>query len=86
MKKYDPERLELSTRDRVAFANYTEIRNGRCSPNGGVYLDISHKGKDFIIEKIPKIYRQFIEYQMLDISKEPMEVAPTAATQWEVFM
>ncbi len=78
MKKYDPERLELSTRDRVAFANYTEIRNGRCSPNGGVYLDISHKGKDFIIEKIPKIYRQFIEYQMLDISKEPMEVAPTA--------
>ena len=78
MKRYDPKRLELSTRDRVAFANYTEISNSRCSPNGGVYLDITHKGKDFIITKIPKIYKQFIEYQMLDISKEPMEVAPTA--------
>jgi len=78
MTRYDSERMELSTRDRVAIANYTEISEGRSTPNGGVYLDISHKDKDFIIKKIPKIYRQFIEAQMLDISKEPMEVAPTA--------
>tara|TARA_Y100000589_G_scaffold327324_1_gene368911 strand:- start:339 stop:2084 length:1746 start_codon:yes stop_codon:yes gene_type:complete len=78
MQKYDKERMELSTRDRVAIANYTEITEGRTSPNGGVYLDISHKDKDFIISKIPKIYRQFLESQMLDISKKPMEVAPTA--------
>ena len=52
--------------------------NGRGTKNGGVFLDISHKNKDFIISKIPKIYRQFIESQMLDISKQPMEVAPTA--------
>ncbi len=51
---------------------------GRTSPNGGVFLDISHKNKDFITSKIPKIYRQFLESQFLDISKEPMEVAPTA--------
>tara|TARA_Y100001968_G_scaffold27155_1_gene21224 strand:- start:5741 stop:7495 length:1755 start_codon:yes stop_codon:yes gene_type:complete len=78
MKKYDPERMELSTRDKIAMANYKEIIEGRSSPNGGVYLDISHKDKEFILKKIPTIYRQFIEAQMLDISKEAMEVAPTA--------
>ena len=78
MINYDKKRLELSTRDKVAIANYTEIEKGRSTPNGGVYLDISHKDKDFIIEKIPKIYRQFIDLQMLDITKSPMEVAPTA--------
>ena len=78
MINYDPDRMELSTRDRVAIANYTEIIEGRGSQNGGVYLDISYKDKDFIIKKIPKIYRQFIETQMIDISKQPMEVAPTA--------
>ena len=78
MKDYDPDRMELSTRDRVAVANYIEIIEGRGTKNGGVFLDISHKSKDFIIEKLPTIYRQFLEAQMLDISKSPMEVAPTA--------
>ena len=78
MKNYDIDRMELSTRDRVAIANYTEIIEGRSSPNGGVFLDISHKDKEFIINKIPKIYRQFIDSQSIDISKQPMEVAPTA--------
>lgn len=78
MTRYDPERMELSTRDRVAFANYTEIQEGRAGPNGGVFLDISHRGKDYILEKLPRMYRQFLEYQMLDISANPMEVAPTA--------
>jgi succinate dehydrogenase / fumarate reductase flavoprotein subunit len=78
MARYDPERMELSTRDRVALANYTEIAEGRGGPHGGVFLDISHLGKDAILEKLPRMYRQFLEYQMLDISREPMEVAPTA--------
>jgi succinate dehydrogenase / fumarate reductase flavoprotein subunit len=78
MERYDPVRLELSTRDRVALANYTEIMEGRGSPQGGVFLDISHQPKDFILEKLPRMYRQFVEWQMLDISHEPMEVAPTA--------
>ena len=78
MERYDPDRLELSSRDRVALANYTEIVEGRGGPHGGVFLDISHRGKDYIIEKLPRMYRQFIEWQMLDISREPMEVAPTA--------
>ncbi|MEM1109431.1 MAG: FAD-dependent oxidoreductase [Planctomycetota bacterium] len=78
MERYDPERKELSTRDRVAMANYTEIVEGRATPNGGVYLDISHRDKAFIIEKLPRMYRQFLDTLMIDISKQPMEVSPTA--------
>jgi len=78
MKRYDPERMELSARDRFALAIYTEIMEGRGGPHGGVFLDISHLPKDVILDKLPRMYRQFIEYQMLDISKQPMEVAPTA--------
>ena len=78
MKNYDPKRMELSTRDKVAVANYKEIIEGRGTINGGVFLDISHKSKEYIVDKLPSIYRQFLETQMLDISKFPMEVAPTA--------
>lgn len=78
MAKYDADRLELSTRDRVAMANYLEISEGRGTDNGGVYLDISHASKALIIEKLPRMYRQFLDTLMLDISKDPMEVAPTA--------
>ncbi len=78
MKNYDPIRMELSSRDRVAMANYNEISQGRGTDNGGVLLDISHKSKEFILEKLPTIYKQFLDFQNLDISKFPMEVAPTA--------
>ena len=78
MKNYDPQRMELSTRDKVAIANYKEIVEGRGTKNGGVFLDISHKSKEFIVQKLPSIYRQFLEAQMIDISKSPMEVSPTA--------
>jgi succinate dehydrogenase / fumarate reductase flavoprotein subunit len=70
--------MELSTRDRVALASYTEIAEGRGGPHDGVFLDITHKSKELIVTKLPRMYRQFIEYQMLDISRERMEVAPTA--------
>ena len=78
MERYDPERLELSTRDRVALANYTEIAEGRGTEHGGVYLDISHRDKAYILEKLPRMYRQYLDALMLDISSEPMEVAPTS--------
>ena len=57
MKRYDPERLELSTRDLVALANYKEIQAGRGGQHGGVFLDISHKDKKTIIEKLQRMYR-----------------------------
>jgi succinate dehydrogenase / fumarate reductase, flavoprotein subunit len=78
MERYDPERMELSTRDLVAMANYTEIHEGRAGPNGGVFLDLSHLDEQTIRAKVPRMYRQFVEAQLLDISEEPMEVAPTA--------
>ncbi len=78
MARYDPQRMELSARDRVALANYTEIVEGRGGPNGGVFLDITHRSKEEIVEKLPRMYRQFLEAQMLDISRDRMEVAPTA--------
>jgi succinate dehydrogenase / fumarate reductase flavoprotein subunit len=78
MERYDRQRLELSTRDRVALANYTEIHEGRGGPNGGVFLDVTHLSKEQILERLPRMHRQFVEYQMLDISTTPMEVAPTA--------
>ncbi len=78
MQRYDPKRMDLSTRDLIALANYQEIQEGRHGPHGGVFLDISHKDKKTIIEKLPRMYRQFMESQLLDISKDQMEVAPTA--------
>lgn len=78
MKRYDPERMELSTRDRVALASYTEIKEGRGTEKGGVYLDISHLPHEVIMERLPRVYQQMLELQMLDITKEPMEIAPTA--------
>ncbi len=78
MPKYDPERAELSTRDRVALACYTEIAEGRGTPNGGVWLDVSHLPRETIMTRLPRVYQTMLELQMLDITKEPIEIAPTA--------
>jgi len=78
MERYDPERLELSTRDRVALAIYTEIAEGRGTEHGGVLLDISHLDRDLVLRRLPRMYRQFIDLAMLDITSTTMEVAPTA--------
>jgi succinate dehydrogenase / fumarate reductase flavoprotein subunit len=78
MARYDPERLELSTRDRVALAEYTEIKEGRGTPGGGVWLDVSHLPRETIMRRIPRVYQTLLELQMLDITGEPIEIAPTA--------
>jgi succinate dehydrogenase / fumarate reductase flavoprotein subunit len=77
MENYDPEKMELSTRDVVARANYTEVTEGRGSPHGGVYLDITHLGYNGIMKKLPTMYEQFKNLADIDISQEPMEVFPT---------
>jgi succinate dehydrogenase flavoprotein subunit len=78
MASYDPARMELSTRDRVALAAYTEIKEGRGSRNGGVWLDVSHLPRETIMQRLPRVYQTLIELQMLDITTTPIEVAPTA--------
>jgi succinate dehydrogenase / fumarate reductase flavoprotein subunit len=77
MEKYDPKRMELSTRDVVARSIYTEVREGRGSEHGGAFLDISHKPADYVKTKLPSMYHQFKELADVDITKEPMEVGPT---------
>ncbi|GAA4477926.1 FAD-binding protein [Microbacterium panaciterrae] len=78
MQRYDPARMELSTRDRVALAAYTEIAEGRGTPNGGVWLDVSHLPRETIMTRLPRVYQTMLELQMLDITREPIEIAPTA--------
>ena len=77
MEKYDPKRMELSTRDVVARSIYTEVREGRGSEHGGAYLDISHQPAEYVKKKLPSMYHQFKELADVDITKGPMEVGPT---------
>ena len=69
---------ELSTRDNVARAIYTEVKEGRGSPHGGVFLDISYLPAERVKRKLPSMYMQFLELADVDITKGPMEVGPTA--------
>jgi len=78
MKRYDPKMMELSTRDMVARSIYTEVKEGRGSPHGGVFLDISHLPAERVKKKLPSMYHQFKELADVDITREPMEVGPTA--------
>ena len=61
----------------MARAIYTEIVQGRGTANGAVYLDVTHRGGDYIRKKLPSMYSQFLEFAGVDITKEKMEVAPT---------
>ena len=74
---------ELLTRDHVARCIVREIKEGRGSPHGGVFLDIAWikerlpKGAEHIRRKLPSMYHQFKELAGIDITDEPMEVGPT---------
>jgi succinate dehydrogenase/fumarate reductase flavoprotein subunit len=78
LKNYDPERMELGPRDVVARAIYNEIISGRGTEHGGVWLDVTHLRKEVIQDRLPTMYKQFQELDGIDISKEKMEVGPTA--------
>jgi succinate dehydrogenase / fumarate reductase flavoprotein subunit len=78
MKNYYPERMELGPRDIVARANYNEIISGRGTEHGGVWLDITNLPKEKILDRLPTMYEQFKKLDGIDISKEKMEVGPTA--------
>jgi succinate dehydrogenase / fumarate reductase flavoprotein subunit len=69
---------ELLPRDEVARAINSEIKAGRGSPHGGVFLDIaSRRSPDYIKKRLPSMYHQFMELAQVDITKEPMEIGPT---------
>ena len=69
---------ELLTRDVVAKAVNSEKESGRASKHGGAYLDISWRPEEQVKKKLPGMYHQFKELAAVDITKEPMEVGPTA--------
>ncbi|HEV1991679.1 MAG TPA: FAD-binding protein, partial [Candidatus Dormibacteraeota bacterium] len=77
MERYDRERMELSSRDIVARAINSEVAAGRGTPHGGAYLDITHRKPEYIKSKLPSMYEQFLKLAKVDITKQPMEVAPT---------
>ncbi len=78
MKNYYPERMELGPRDVVARATYNEILDGRGTEHGGVWLDVTHLSKQKILDRLPTMYEQFKNINGIDISKDKMEVGPTA--------
>jgi succinate dehydrogenase / fumarate reductase flavoprotein subunit len=69
---------ELLPRDEVARAINTEVKAGRGSPHGGVYLDIAtRRSAEFIRRRLPSMYHQFMELAGVDITREAMEIGPT---------
>jgi succinate dehydrogenase / fumarate reductase flavoprotein subunit len=69
---------ELLPRDEVARSINSEIKAGRGSPHGGVFLDIaSRRSAEYILKRLPSMYHQFKELADVDITKEPMEIGPT---------
>jgi succinate dehydrogenase / fumarate reductase flavoprotein subunit len=76
-KKNNRRPPELLPRDVVARAIYKEVLAGRGSPHGGVFLDVTHRGSDYIKRKLPSMYEQFHALGDVDITKQPMEVYPT---------
>jgi succinate dehydrogenase / fumarate reductase flavoprotein subunit len=77
-KKNNRRPAELLPRDEVARAINAEVKAGRGSPHGGVFLDIANRrSTEFIRKRLPSMYHQFMELAGVDITKEPMEVGPT---------
>lgn len=77
MAAYDPGRMERSTRDLVARASYLEVAEGRGTANGGVWLDVSHLGAEFVERNFRGMVKRCRDFGM-DLARKPVEVGPTA--------
>ncbi len=77
MLEYDPVKKDLASRDVVARSIHKEVEAGRGTEHGGVYLDVRHLGAETIKRKLPSMYEQFRQLADVDITRQPMEVAPT---------
>ncbi|HYC36028.1 MAG TPA: FAD-binding protein [Usitatibacter sp.] len=80
MSRYDPAKMERSTRDRVSRSGFMEIRAGRGTPEGGVFLDVRHLGKEFLLKSSPGMYKRCLSVGY-DMAKDPIQVTPTAHFQ-----
>jgi succinate dehydrogenase/fumarate reductase flavoprotein subunit len=77
MARYDPARLERSTRDLVSRASFLEVMEGRGTPNGGVWIDVSHLGADVVERNFRGMVRRCRDFGR-DLARAPVEVGPTA--------
>lgn len=77
MKRYDPKKMELASRDVVARAIQQEIDEGR-DVNGAVLLDLTHLGEKNIKKRLPQIYKLVMDFADIDCTKEPIPVRPAA--------
>jgi fumarate reductase flavoprotein subunit len=77
MSRYDPGRMERSTRDLVARACFTEVQEGLGSPHGGVWIDVSHLGAELVETNFRGMVRRCRDFGR-DLAREPVEVGPTA--------
>ncbi len=77
MQRYDGARLERSTRDLVARACFIEVQEGRGTPNGGVWIDVSHLGAETVEQNFRGMVRRCRDFGR-DLAREPVEVGPTA--------
>jgi succinate dehydrogenase/fumarate reductase flavoprotein subunit len=77
MARYDPARLERSTRDLVSRASFLEVTEGRGTPNGGVWIDVSHLGADVVERNFRGMVRRCRDFGR-DLARGPVEVGPTA--------
>ncbi|MBI4634717.1 MAG: FAD-binding protein [Candidatus Rokubacteria bacterium] len=76
MARYDPARMERSTRDLVARASYLEVVEGRGTPNGGVWIDVSHLGAELVERNFRGMVRRCRDFGR-DLARGPIEVGPT---------
>ena len=80
MERYDPDKMERSTRDRVSRSGMMEIRAGRGTASQGVYLDVRHLGKEFLLKSSPGMYERCLSVGT-DMATDLIEVTPTAHFQ-----
>jgi succinate dehydrogenase / fumarate reductase flavoprotein subunit/fumarate reductase flavoprotein subunit len=77
MQRYDPARMERSTRDLVARACFTEVLEGRGTPHGGVWIDVSHLGAELVERNFRGMVKRCRDFGR-DLARQPVEVGPTA--------
>lgn len=80
MQRYDPAKMERSTRDRVSRSSFMEVRAGRGTPNRAVFLDVRHLGKEFLLKSSPGMYKRCLSVGY-DMAKDLIQVTPTAHFQ-----
>jgi fumarate reductase (CoM/CoB) subunit A len=75
MGRYDPEKMELATRDKVSVCIYKEILAGRGAPHGGIFASVTHLDPDHIVKRLPVILKKYMSFGY-DIRKQSIEVKP----------